>query len=153
MRLMVACFVLLSALTLQAQDPVKLPVPTLDLWSTYNLTGIPDKAQVLDIIPEKLPLPPLTDSMLWSCLYLDELQEYGSLTIIGNQLSLRKLSSTHSGLQPHSQTGTPCAPIGRSAFWKYGRSFLFGGGDPKEMQGPYQVLCIQDAGSFSVLYS
>ncbi|MCK5692463.1 MAG: CapA family protein, partial [Bacteroidales bacterium] len=108
MRLMVACFVLLSALTLQAQDPVKLPVPTLDLWSTYNLTGFPDKAQVLDIIPEKLPLPPLTDSMLWSCLYLDELQEEGSLTIIGTGDIMLGTSYPSESYLPPTQD---CSPI------------------------------------------
>ena len=57
MRLVVAGFVLLFALTLKAQEsemlpgtlqdtvrapgPVFLPMPTPDLWSTYNLTGFP----------------------------------------------------------------------------------------------------------------
>ncbi len=163
MRLMVACFVLLSALTLQAQDPVKLPVPTLDLWSTYNLTGIPDKAQVLDIIPEKLPLPPLTDSMLWSCLYLDELQEEGSLTIIGTGDIMLGTSYPSESYLPPTQD---CSPIlrpvhhvlqsGDLLFGNMEGVFCSEGGTPKKCKDltkcyvfrmpDHFLSCILDAG-------
>jgi hypothetical protein len=163
MRLMVACFVLLSALTLQAQDPVKLPVPTLDLWSTYNLTGIPDKAQVLDIIPEKLPLPVLTDSMLWNHLYLDELQEDGSLTIIGTGDIMLGTSYPSESYLPSAQD---CSPIlrpvhhvlqsGDLLFGNMEGVFCSEGGTPKNCKNPatcyvfrmpdHFLSCILDAG-------
>ena len=96
--MVVAGFALLSVLTLQAQDPgllphtqsdtllkpgpVFLPEPTPDLWSHYNLTGIPDTLQLSDTIPQQLLSPALTDSMLWSHLYQDDFLEESPLTII-----------------------------------------------------------------------
>jgi len=97
--MVVAGFALLSVLTLQAQDPgllphtqsdtllkpgpVFLPEPTPDLWSHYNLTGIPDTLQLSDTIPQQLLSPALTDSMLWSHLYQDDFLEESPLTIVG----------------------------------------------------------------------
>jgi hypothetical protein len=124
MRLLVACFVMLSALTLMAQErgtlpdklqdtvpvpgPVFLPVPFPDFWSTYNLTGIPDTIQLLDTIPQELPSPALTDSMLWSFLYMDELQEEEALTIIGTgDIMLGTSYPSESYLPP----GKDCSPI------------------------------------------
>ena len=99
MRLVMAGIVLLSALTMQAQEggitseklldtipapgPIFLAYPTPDLFSSYNLTGIPDSTQFSDTIVQALAPPALTDSMLWSSIYMEELQEEGALTIIG----------------------------------------------------------------------
>ncbi len=124
MRLLVTCFVMLSALTLSGQergilpdklqdtvprpDPVFLPGPIPDFWSTYNLTGIPDTTQLLDTIPQEPPSPALTDSMLWSSLYLEELQEEEALTIIGTgDIMLGTSYPSESYLPP----GQDCSPI------------------------------------------
>jgi len=124
MRLLMACFVMLSALSLMAQEggslpdklqdtvpvpsPVFLPAPVPDLWSTYNMTGIPDSTQLRDTIPQELALPVLTDSMLWSSLYLDELQEEEALTIIGTgDIMLGTSYPSESYLPP----GKDCSPI------------------------------------------
>ena len=160
---MVACFVLLSALTLQAQGPVKLPFPTLDLWSTYNLTGIPDPAQLLDIIPEELPSPALTDSMLWSSLYLDELEEEGSLTIIGTgDIMLGTSYPSESYLPPTQDCGSILRPVhhvlqsGDLLFGNMEGVFCSEGGTPKNCKNPatcyvfrmpdHFLSCILDAG-------
>jgi len=124
MRLMMAGIVLLSALTMQAQEggifsdklqdtivasgPIFLPHPTPDLWSSYNLTGIPDSTHVSDTIVQELARPELTDSMLWSSLYLDELLEEGALTIIGTgDIMLGTSWPSESYLPP----GRDCSPI------------------------------------------
>ena len=124
MMLMMAGIVLLSALTMQAQEggisseklldtvpatePIFLPHPTPDLWSSYNLTGIPDSTQLSDTIVQELATPALNDSMLWSSLYLDELQEEGALTIIGTgDIMLGTSYPSESYLPP----GKDCSPI------------------------------------------
>ena len=124
MRLMMAGIVLLSALTMQAQEggisseklldtvpapePIFLLHPTPDLWSSYNLTGIPDSTLLSDTIVQELARPALTDSMLWSSLYLDELQEEGALTIIGTgDIMLGTSWPSESYLPP----GKDCSPI------------------------------------------
>jgi len=124
MRLMMAGIVLLSALTMQAQEggissdklldtvpasePIFLLHPTPDLWSSYNLTGIPDSTLLSDTIVQELAPPALTDSMLWSSLYLDELQEEGALTIIGTgDIMLGTSWPSESYLPP----GKDCSPI------------------------------------------
>ena len=124
MRLMMAGIVLLSALMMQAQEggissdklldtvpapePIFLPYPTPDLWSSYNLTGIPDSTLLSDTIVQELAPPALTDSMLWSSLYLDELQEEGALTIIGTgDIMLGTSWPSESYLPP----GKDCSPI------------------------------------------
>jgi hypothetical protein len=124
MRLVVAGFVLLSVLTLQAQDPgllphtqsdtelkpgpVFLPEPTADLWSHYNLTGIPDTLQLSDTIPQQFPSPALTDSMLWSHLYQDDVLEESPLTIVGTgDIMLGTSYPNESYLPP----GQDCSPI------------------------------------------
>ena len=124
MRLMMAGIVLLSALMMQAQEggissdklldtvpapePIFLPHPTPDLWSSYNLTGIPDSTLLSDTIVQELAPPALTDSMLWSSLYLDELQEEGALTIIGTgDIMLGTSWPSESYLPP----GKDCSPI------------------------------------------
>lgn len=163
MRLIVTCFVLLSVLTLQAQGPVKLPVPTLDLWSIYNLTGIPHPAQLLDTTRQELPSPSLTDSMLWSHLYLDELEEEGSLTIIGTgDIMLGTSYPSESYLPP----GQDCSPIlrpvhhvlqsGDLLFGNMEGVFCSEGGSPKNCKNPatcyvfrmpdHFLSCILEAG-------
>ena len=124
MRLVVAGFVFLSVLTIQAQDPgllphmqsdtllkpvpVKLAHPTPDLWSHYNLTGIPDSLQLSDTIVQQFPPPALTDSMLWSHLYQDEFLEESPLTIVGTgDIMLGTSYPNESYLPP----GQDCSPI------------------------------------------
>ena len=124
MRLVVAGFVLLSVLTIQAQDPgllphmqsdtllkpgpVFLPHPTPDLWSHYNLTGIPDTLQLSDTIAQQFPSPALTDSMLWSHLYEDDFLEERQLTIVGTgDIMLGTSYPNESYLPP----GQDCSPI------------------------------------------
>jgi len=124
MRLVMAGFVLLSVLTLQAQDPgllphtqsdtllkpgpVKLPHPTADLWSHYNLTGIPDTLQLSDTTAQQAPSPALTDSMLWSHLYQDDFLEERPLTIVGTgDIMLGTSYPNESYLPP----GQDCSPI------------------------------------------
>jgi len=120
----VAGLLCMSVLTLQAQDPgvlpeqqldtvpatgpLMLPWPTPDLWSSYNLTGIRDSMQVSDTILQEIPAPALTDSMLWSYLYLDEAVELTSLTIIGTgDIMLGTSYPSESYLPP----GQDCSPI------------------------------------------
>jgi hypothetical protein len=107
MRQVLACFVVLFTLSLQAQDPVFLPAPIPDLWSTYNLTGIRDTIPA-DSIPLVEPAPALTDSMLWSHIYLDDERAEEGLTIIGTgDIMLGTNYPRESYLPP----GQDCSPI------------------------------------------
>jgi len=179
MRLVVAGFMLLSVLTLQAQDPGTLPDqeldtvpvpgprflpgPTLDYWSQYNLTGIRDTTQLTDTIPQQLPLPALTDSMLWSYLYEDELQNQAPLTIVGTgDIMLGTSYPSESYLPP----GQDCSPIlrpvhhvlqsGDLLFGNLEGVFCSEGGTPKNCKNPatcyvfrmpdHFLSCILEAG-------
>jgi hypothetical protein len=179
MRLVVAGIVLLSVLTLQAQDrgllphmqsdtllkpgPVKLPHPTPDLWSHYNLTGIPDTLQLSDTIAQQFPTPALTDSMLWSHLYQDEYQEESPLTIVGTgDIMLGTSYPNESYLPP----GQDCSPIlrpvhqvlqsGDLLFGNLEGVFCSEGGTPKKCKDPTKcyvfrmpdhfLSCILEAG-------
>ncbi|MCK5692467.1 MAG: CapA family protein [Bacteroidales bacterium] len=159
MRLVVAGFVLLSVLTLQAQDPgllphtqsdtllkpgpVKLPYPTADLWSHYNLTGIPDTLQLSDTTAQQAPSPALTDSMLWSHLYKDDFLEERPLTIVGTgDIMLGTSYPNESYLPP----GQDCSPIlrpvhqvlqsGDLLFGNLEGVFCSEGGSPKKCKDP-----------------
>jgi len=159
MRLVVACFVLLAAITLKAQEsgtlgdkildtiptpgPVFLPLPSPDLWSTYNLTGIPDTTLLTDTIPQEAPSPALTDSMLWSYLYEDELLEEEALVIIGTgDIMLGTSYPSESYLPP----GKDCSPIlrpvqhvlqsGDLLFGNLEGVFCSEGGTPKNCKNP-----------------
>ncbi len=159
MRLVVAGFVLLSVLTLQAQDPgllphtqsdtllkpgpVKLPYPTADLWSHYNLTGIPDTLQLSDTTAQQAPSPALTDSMLWSHLYKDDFLEERPLTIVGTgDIMLGTNYPNESYLPP----GQDCSPIlrpvhqvlqsGDLLFGNLEGVFCSEGGSPKKCKDP-----------------
>lgn len=154
-----AGIVLLSALTMQAQEggissdklldtvpapePIFLPHPTPDLWSSYNLTGIPDSTLLSDTTVQELAPPALTDSMLWSSLYLDELQEEGALTIIGTgDIMLGTSWPSESYLPP----GKDCSPIlrpvhhvlqsGDLLFGNLEGVFCSEGGIPKRCKDP-----------------
>ncbi|NOR33344.1 MAG: CapA family protein [Bacteroidales bacterium] len=159
MRMVVAGFVLLSVLTPQAQDPglfshtqsdtvlkpgpVFLPEPTADLWSHYNLTGIPDTLQLSDTITQPLPSPALTDSMLWSHLYQDDFLEESPLTIVGTgDIMLGTSYPNESYLPP----GQDCSPIlrpvhqvlqsGDLLFGNLEGVFCSEGGTPKNCKNP-----------------
>ena len=116
MRLVLASIVVLFTLALQGQDldslarsgPVFLPAPMPELWSRFKLTGIPDTVDLSDTIPSQLPVPALTDSILWSHLLEDELREENSLTIIGTgDIMLGTNYPKESYLPP----GGDCSPI------------------------------------------
>lgn len=116
MRLVLTAIVLLCTLSTQAQEsdtlrkssPVKLPFPTPGLWSSFNLTGIPDTIVPADTIPTELPAPALSDSMLWTYLYMDEMREEGSLTLIGTgDIMLGTNYPSKSYLPP----GGDCSPL------------------------------------------
>ncbi len=78
---MVACFVVLFGLTIQAQDPVHIPLavshalrsadpvylstPIPEYWQQDSLSRIQDALNLVDTIPLRSPSPALTDSMLW----------------------------------------------------------------------------------------
>ncbi len=177
--MVVAGFVLLSVLTLQAQDPgllshtqsdtelkpgpVFLPEPTADLWSHYNLTGIPDTLQLSDTIMQQLPSPALTDSMLWSHLYQDDFLEESPLTIVGTgDIMLGTNYPNESYLPP----GQDCSPIlrpmhqvlqsGDLLFGNLEGVFCSEGGSPKKCKDPTKcyvfrmpdhfLSCILEAG-------
>ena len=159
MRLVVAGFVLLSVLTLQAQDPgllphtqsdtllkpgpVKLPYPTADLWSHYNLTGIPDTLQLSDTTAQQAPSPALTDSMLWSHLYKDDFLEERPLTIVGTGDIMLGTSYPNESYLPRGQD---CSPIlrpvhqvlqsGDLLFGNLEGVFCSEGGSPKKCKDP-----------------
>ena len=116
MRLVLTGIVVFCALTLQAQEsdtirksgPVKLAFPTPGLWSHSNLTGIPDTTMLPDTIPVEIPAPVLSDSMLWAYLYLDDILEENSLTIIGTgDIMLGTNYPSESYLPP----GQDCSPL------------------------------------------
>ena len=124
MRLVLASIVVLFTLALQGQDPdslllwqtdslpgsgpVFLPAPMPELWSRFNLTGIPDSVDLSDTIPSQLPAPALTDSMLWSHLREEELWEETFHTIIGTgDIMLGTNYPKESYLPP----GGDCSPI------------------------------------------
>ena len=177
--MVVAGFVLLSVLSLQAQENgmlpdkqsdtlpapqrVYLPFPTADLWSSYNLTGIPDTLQLSDTIPQQLPSPALTDSMLWSHLYQDDFLEESPLTIVGTgDIMLGTNYPNESYLPP----GQDCSPIlrpvhqvlqsGDLLFGNLEGVFCSEGGTPKKCKDPTKcyvfrmpdhfLSCILEAG-------
>ena len=116
MRLVLTGIVVFCALTLQAQEsdtirksgPVKLAFPTPGLWSHSNLTGIPDTTMLPDTIPVEIAAPVLSDSMLWAYLYLDDILEENSLTIIGTgDIMLGTNYPSESYLPP----GQDCSPL------------------------------------------
>ncbi len=130
MRLVLACLVLLWALTLQAQDPdslspsspaalsipdtlsgpgpLFLPGPSLEYWMQDSLWGQTDVEMLRDTLPQKLPSTALSDSMLWSYLYLEDSLWVSSLTIIGTgDIMLGTNYPSESYLPP----GQDCSPI------------------------------------------
>jgi hypothetical protein len=170
MRLVVAGLMVLAVFSLQAQErdslPVFLPAPTPELWSNYNLTGIPDIVLSDSLVSALSPLLPesaLTDSMLWSFLYQDDILEEGSLTIIGTgDIMLGTNYPSASYLPP----GQDCSPIlrpvheelqsGDLLFGNLEGGFCSEGGTPKKCKDPTKcyvfrmpdhfLSCILDAG-------
>lgn len=119
-----AGLVLLSAISLNAQDPLehmdrqsdtlqlrgptKIPFPVPGYWSLYNMTGIPDTVDFSDIIPPKAPLPPLTDSMLWAHLsWEDEVYEEALVLVGTGDMMLGTNYPKESYLPP----GGDCSPM------------------------------------------
>lgn len=179
MRLVVAGFVMLFALTLQAQDPdsllhtqcdtlltpgpVFLPGPIPDLWKQDSLSGIPDPEHLSDTISLQPLLPALTDSMLWSYLYLDDSQEEAPLTIIGTGDIMLGTSYPSNSYLPRGQDCSPLLrPVhdvlqsGDLLFGNLEGVFCSEGGTPKKCKDPTRcyvfrmpdhfLSCILDAG-------
>ncbi|MDF1574683.1 MAG: CapA family protein [Bacteroidales bacterium] len=110
MRLVFAGLMVLLVFTLQAQKPgpVFLPRPTPDYWIQDSLALHPEEESLADTIPPELAAPALSDSMLWSYLYLEDSLREGSLTIIGTgDIMLGTNYPSESYLPP----GADCSPI------------------------------------------
>lgn len=174
-----AGLVLLSALTVHAQDPgslsgqepdtlqesapTKLAFPIDEYWNRYNRTGIPDTAALPDTIPVPAPAPLLSDSMLWSHIYLEDERINEGLTIVGTgDIMLGTNYPKESYLPP----GADCSPIMRPVHQKLqSGDLLFGnlegvfcreGGTPKRCRDldncyvfrmpDHFLSCILDAG-------
>jgi hypothetical protein len=166
MRLVVAGLMVLAALSLHAQKndslPVFLPAPSPELWSTYNLTGIPDTI-ISDSLARLVDTPLLTDSMLWSYLYDEDIREAGALTIIGTgDIMLGTNYPSESYLPP----GQDCSPLlrpvhevlqsGDLLFGNLEGGFCSEGGTPKKCKDlltcyvfrmpDHFLSCISEAG-------
>lgn len=171
MRLVLTGIVVLCALTLQAQEsdtvrktgPVKLAFPIPALWSHSNLTGIPDTIILPDTIPVEIPAPVLSDSMLWAYLYLDEMLEENSLTIIGTgDIMLGTNYPSESYLPPGQDCSHLLRPVhevlqsGDLLFGNLEGGFCSVGGTPKKCRDlskcyvfrmpDHFLSCIQEAG-------
>jgi hypothetical protein len=89
MRLVVTALLFICVLSIHAQDTVKAPLPRSlafpvpELWSLYNLTGIPDTVDVKALLFEEPPPIDLSDPELWSYLYLEDELDKEALVIIG----------------------------------------------------------------------
>ncbi len=179
MRLVVAGFVMLFALTLQAQDPdslshtqsdtlmkpgpVFLPAPLSGYWSQDTLLDSGELEVIFDSLEVFIEAEPLTDSMLWSYLYLDDSQEADPLTIIGTgDIMLGTSYPSESYLPP----GQDCSPIlrpvhdvlqsGDLLFGNLEGVFCSEGGTPKKCKDltkcyvfrmpDHFLSCILDAG-------
>lgn len=124
MRLVVAFFVLLFTLTLQAQDPagriltasdamqtadpISLSSPIPEYWKQDSLNRIQAAYNLLDAYREPNSPPASSDTIFWSYLYLDESSETTSLTIIGTgDIMLGTDYPSPSYLPP----GQDCSPL------------------------------------------
>ena len=124
MRLVLACFVVLATLTLQAQDPLHIPVkdtdtslkqgpvflpwPSPEYWRQDSLSGIADQSLPADTVPMLMRETALTDSMLWSHLSQDDAFETVPLTIIGTGDIMLGTSYPSGNYLP---AGEDCSPI------------------------------------------
>lgn len=179
MRLMMACFVVLFALTLQAQDPghiqiavsdalhtagpIFIPGPIPDYWKQDSLSRIQDAMNLIGAIPPGSPPTALTDSMLWSYLYLDDSPEMASLTIIGTG---DIMLGTDYPFENYLPPGRDCSPLlrplhdvlqsGDVLFGNLEGGFCSTGGTPKKCRDinncyvfkmpDHFLSCIVDAG-------
>ena len=170
MRLVVAGLLVFVAFSLHAQEndslPVFLPAPTPELWSNYNLTGIPDMVlsdSLVSTLAPLLPQPALTDSMLWSYLYDEDIRDSGAVVIIGTgDIMLGTNYPSESYLPP----GKDCSPLlspvhevlqsGDLLFGNLEGGFCSEGGTPKKCKDPltcyvfrmpdHFLSCIVEAG-------
>ena len=170
MRWVVAGLMVLAVFSLQAQErdslPIFLPSPTPELWSNYNLTGIPDivlSDSLVSTLAPLLPAPALTDSMLWSYLYQDDVLEEGAVTIIGTgDIMLGTNYPSESYLPPRQDCSPMLRPVhevlqsGDLLFGNLEGGFCSEGGTPKNCKNPktcyvfrmpdHFLSCILDAG-------
>jgi hypothetical protein len=177
MRLVVAGIVLVFAITLNAQDgglltpsdtvpgrgPVLIPLPTPAYWMQDSAYRESETLSAADTIPDLNPAPALTDSMLWSYLYMESADDASSVTIIGTgDIMLGTSYPDESYLPP----GHDCTPLlrpvhqilqsGDLLFGNLEGVFCSEGGTPKKCKDlnncyvfrmPDQFLhCILEAG-------
>ena len=165
MRLVVTGILVLFSVSLLAQDPaqktgpVKLPWPTAELFLQDSVPPAP--GTLVDSIP--LLAPALTDSMLWSYLYLEEEELKASLTIIGTGDIMLGTNYPSEGYLPPGQDCTPLLrPVhdilqsGDLLFGNLEGGFCSEGGTPKNCKDPtscyvfrmpdHFLSCILDAG-------
>jgi len=119
--------------TLPQKAPVFLPAPLPEYWG-----------QLQDTIPEQVSPPVLTDSMLWSYLYVEEeVEEKSILTIVGTgDIMLGTSYPDDSYLPP----GQDCSPLlrpvqhilqsGDLLFGNLEGVFCSVGGTPKQCRDP-----------------
>ena len=94
--------------TLQLPGPRKIPYPIAEYWSNFNRTGIPDTLPVADTLTLEAPAQVLSDSMLWGHIYLEDELEREALVIIGTgDIMLRTNYPREIYLPP----GGDCSPI------------------------------------------
>jgi hypothetical protein len=157
MRLVVTCFVVMYAITLQAQDPgvlphvlrdtvparrpVFLPAPIPAYWIQDAISEILE--QLHDTPPVQTLSPAKTDSMLWIYLSLDESAEDSILTIIGTgDIMLGTSYPSESYLPPGQDCNPilrPVHPILQSGDLLFGNMegvFCSEGGTPKSCKDP-----------------
>jgi len=164
MRLVVSGFAAVFAIALQAQEhdavprslqdtlpqkaPVLLPAPLQDTLPQKTPVFLPAPlpeywGQLQDTIPEQVSHPVLSDSMLWSYLYKEEVDEKSILTIIGTGDIMLGTSYPDDRYLP---PGQDCSPLlrpvqhvlqsGDLLFGNLEGVFCSEGGTPKECRDP-----------------
>jgi Bacterial capsule synthesis protein PGA_cap len=165
MRVVVTGVLIVCALSLLAQEPVpaKLPWPIADYWSQDSLGELPDPMLGSDSIPLIFQSPILTDSMLWTYLYLEEEEERSSRTIIGTgDIMLGTNYPSESYLPPRNDCSSILRPVhevlqsGDLLFGNLEGVFCSEGGTPKKCKDltkcyvfrmpDHFLSCVLDAG-------
>jgi len=118
--------------TIPKKAPVFLPVPLPEYWG-----------QLQDTIPDQISPPVLSDSMLWSYLYVEDVTEKSILTIIGTGDIMLGTSYPDERYLP---PGGDCSPLlrpvqnilqsGDLLFGNLEGTFCSVGGTPKQCRDP-----------------
>jgi len=148
MRLVVAGFAAVFAIALQAQDPDAVPRSLQDTLPQKAPVFLPAPlpeywGQLQDTVPEQVSPPVLSDSMLWSYLYEEEVDEKSILTIIGTGDIMLGTSYPDDRYLPPGQDCSPLlSPVqqvlqsGDLLFGNLEGVFCSEGGTPKECRDP-----------------